>query len=546
MSYPRKLQILIVEDDSEVIESYRESFAGWKGDGFSVGNLVFARSLEDATERINGYDIFHVVILDMNLPLRNRESAIQGVEPGEQLLGLLSLRTTYPVPVVLVVSGRLNEVGELNSMQRTLNDKFWHGRMVNKGVHQWNEVRAGLEEAYKYLDVGIHIRDSGNEFFPTLAPQEVDLLRRCVLAQDSALGVDLKWWSAETGRSTSRPTENDGPTKVLMGAFLLDNGLERSIPTFFKFEPSGNGPFARSDTQLLSQKLAHVQSVHSSSSSERSLLVTQSVTNKAWPISLTEYLQRDSDDVSASIKNLIHQVVEQLNGLGSREDDEVLVGQLFQNWIDNKVLRRVWKQLHQAKVDAMDKASPIAVFDKLKQSVVKCWAPRRPAHGDLNATNIAIDAENASDPRAFIFDAAGVGTDFELRDLATLEVTTILFNSVGIDQRLMEVCEALYQQEFVPTLPEEPITSFARNVFEMISTIRARLTTSEEQEVYAVLLLNAALGQVCGLGFQPSPNNVKNPDHACLLAGLIAKWLPQVASRLFTVHEHTNEAAKTT
>src|SRR5208337_2630326 len=103
---------------------------------------------------------------------------------------------------------------------------------VNKGTEQQHhEIETALSQALRYTDIGIHIRDAEKEWFPTLSPREDDLLRRCVLAQPSDLGVDVRWWSAEPGQSISHPSPNRGPTKVLMGHFLMDDGMGASLPT---------------------------------------------------------------------------------------------------------------------------------------------------------------------------------------------------------------------------------------------------------------------------------------------------------------------------
>lgn len=541
MSYPRKLKILIVEDDSEVIQAYRDAFADWQQDGLDLGNPVFARSREDAEKRIAASEIYHVVILDMNLPIKNREAAIEGLGPGENLLELLERRTTYPIPVVLVVSGRLNEAERLNDLQNRLTERFWHGSLVNKGANQFQEIRNGLYEAFRYVDVGLHTRDSGTEQFPTLSPQEDDLLRRCVLDQD-ALGVDLRWWSAETGPSISRPNYDFGPTKVLMGSFLLDDGLGLSIPTFFKFEPSGNGPFVLRDSRVLSQKLAHVKVIHFASSLQRSLLVTQSVTSNAWPISLTRYLQKNGNEVTASIDLVVNQIIEQLGRLATSEDDEVLPRDFFYPWIDTELIKEVWDQADPHVLKSRGYKSPLDVYEATTSSMEKCWAPRRHCiHGDLNATNVAIDADNEGAPQAYIFDAAGVTADFELRDLATLEITTILFNSVGIDADFFEACQVFYSAVFLPEKPSEPSSDFARNVFTLIFEIRKQLIKPTERVAYALLLFNTALAQMYGLGVQSSPNNIKSPIHACMLASWIADWIPHIAPSLFADEHNLRE-----
>ena len=69
---------------------------------------------------------------------------------------------------------------------------------MNKGTEQQHhEIENALAQALRYTDIGIHIRDAGKEWFPTLSPREEDLLRRCVLSQPSTLGVDIRWWSAD-------------------------------------------------------------------------------------------------------------------------------------------------------------------------------------------------------------------------------------------------------------------------------------------------------------------------------------------------------------
>src|SRR5688500_2575224 len=107
MSYPRKLHILVVEDDADAIQAYKTSFA-LLAKTFQLVEPVFARSYGDAKKHIDGSEIFHVVLLDLNLPLTTHAHPVEGVAPGEQLLEDLAKRDSFPVPVVLVVSGKLN------------------------------------------------------------------------------------------------------------------------------------------------------------------------------------------------------------------------------------------------------------------------------------------------------------------------------------------------------------------------------------------------------------------------------------------------------
>jgi CheY-like chemotaxis protein len=535
MSYPRKLHILIVEDDSDAIEAYRVSFATLKKT-FQIVEPVFVRSFADAKNRIDGQEIFHAVILDLNLPMETRGLPVEGLAPGEQLLEMLAKRDNHPVPVLLVVSGKLNLAQPIGNMQQRLENDFWYGRLVNKG----------LSQALRYLDVGIHIRDSGKEWFPTLSPREEDLLRRCVLTQSTCLGIDLRWWSAESGPSISHPTPNAGPTKVLMGRFVLDDGLGHSIPTFFKLEPAGNGPSVCRDVGILAQKLGHVKVYHTFQSRQRSLVVTQSVTNQGWPVSLNEYFQRDPGEVAPVVATLIHQVVEQLNQLGPAEEDEVTVGTFMWSHLDRAAIEKAWSSCDTRQIVEDGFANPLVVFDDLKASAAKHWATRRNCtHGDLNATNIAIDASQPENPQAYVFDAAGMRADFDFRDLATLEVTSILFNSVGVDQQLIHASRIFYRDEFLPTLPPSAeTTTFTQNVFSTIFAIRSRFQVDQQKITFALLVFDAALRQLCGIGFQPSPNKVKNPLHACYLAAWAANWLTIIAPHLFPLPEMPQEASR--
>lgn len=524
MSFPRKLHILIIEDDSDTVAGYRTWFEKTASKEFSIVGPVYARSFSDALDRIRSSEVIHVVILDMNLPVEARADPVEGLAPGEQLLEAIAKRDSHPVPVLLVVSGKLNLAQPLSGVQERLTSDFWHGALINKGPEQYKEITEGLRQALRYVDVGIHIRDAGREWFPTISPREEYLLRRCVLAQSSCLGLDLRWWSAENGPSFSHLTPNAGPTKVLMGHFLLDEGLGTSLPTFFKLEPSGNGPHVCRDASILAHKLGHVKVLYTLHARDRSLIVTQSVTNQGWPISLNEYFRGDPKVVAPSLPRLIDQVVCQLDQLGALEDDEIPVGDFLWKWLDLKAIDKTWNACDTRELREGHFSNPLTIYHALKQSAAKHWSPRRRCtHGDLNATNIAINASDPAEPQAYIFDAAGVRADFECRDLATLEVTSILFNSVDADD-LLPSSEIFYGGEFAPS-PDGYCTAspFTRNVLAGIHAIRGRFRDEGTKVAYALLLFNAALQQLSGLGLQSSPNKVRNPVHACHLAAWIAR-----------------------
>lgn len=534
MSYPRKLHILVIEDDPEAIEGYRAFFPVCRK-SFQIVEPIIARSFADAMKRIDGPEIFHVVLVDLNLPIATRDQPAEGLAPGEQLLEALAKRDSHPVPVVLVVSGKLGLAQPISGLQDRLTKDFWHGRLVNKGLGQYQEIEAGLSQALRYVDVGVHIQDAGKQWFPTLSPREDDLLRRCILSQESSLGVNVRWWSAESGQSVTHPSPNRGPTKVLMGHFLMDDGLGTSLPTFFKFEPAGNGPSACRNAALLGHKLAHVKPFPAAHGRHRSLTVTQSVTHGV-PVSLNEYLQRDTAAISSHIPSLITQVVEQLTQLGAQSDDEIAVADFLWEYLDRAAMEKVWKAVDTRQHVTQGGMNPLTTFDWLKASQARTWTTRRAcAHGDLNATNVAIDAAVPSNPQAYIFDAGWMKADIEFRDLATLEITSVLFNSEGIDEQLIHACRIFYDREFSPTslASASAVSPFSQNVRTMISAIRSRFQTDQQRTAYALLVFSSALQQLSGLGIQSSPNKVRNPLHACWLAAWVTQWLSNVVPDLF-------------
>jgi CheY-like chemotaxis protein len=73
MSYPMNLQPLVIEDNDDMRDVYKEAFASIAGEfpngwPFTIAEPCFAFSAEEASKLIAGPKIFHVVILDLGLP----------------------------------------------------------------------------------------------------------------------------------------------------------------------------------------------------------------------------------------------------------------------------------------------------------------------------------------------------------------------------------------------------------------------------------------------------------------------------------------------
>lgn len=530
MSYPWQVQTLIVEDEQEPTENYRGIFKELKG----VAPPVFAPSFDEAVKHLESSSIFHLVIIDLGLPQATHEVAQQGVDPGIELVLRAAHREKYPIPVLLVISGRLAQA-RLSELQETLMQEFWYGRMVNKGIDEPDAIEAALQKAHEYCGVGVHIRDGGGKLCPTLSPREEDLLRRCVLSQEQCIGLDLEWWGTYHGSSSSAPAADVSATKVLMGRFLLRDGHEASRPTFFKLEASETAAFSHQDAAVMVQKLSHVKLCAAMRTSHRSLLVTQQVGDSSdRPISLTEFLVLSSAEISGAIPQIVADIAAQLARLGTVSEDRFNVSELLWQWHDPDKLRETWARYRKSEEDF-----EIQLLEALKVSSELLWVQRRTCtHGDLNATNIALDRVG-NVWRAYIFDAAGVKSDVAVRDLAMLEVTSLLHRNVALDDHLVGDCKALYLPEtMIPdAYPTDSAPSVHRNTYELICEIRRQGLKIGDIKTYALMVFDCAMLQVGGLGLRSRGNKIHNQRAALLLAELATKWLSSLAPNLVAEDE---------
>jgi hypothetical protein len=398
--------------------------------------------------------------------------------------------------------------------------------LANKGVHLLKELETLLARAVAYVDVGVHLRSSTVRWVRPLLPREDDLLRRCALGQPDCIGLDLEWWSCEEGLSSRLDPRAGGPTRVLMGRFLLDHGHGLSRPTFFKFEPAGNAVYAERDTSLLDQKLRHVKRCWSAQGRTRALLVTQSVT-EGRPVSLDAFLDGDSTAVRRAMPGLVANIVEQLELLGSAVADRATVKSLL--WRHND--RRVLQQMLDRQPD--QGASVLALFDELQADETDLWVRFRPcAHGDLNATNVAIEPDPVN-PRAYIFDAAGISRAVNVRDLAYLEVTSLLFTS-DVATSPTEACATFYEGALEPMPADDSggPNGRPRNLRTLLQEIRRQVAVMvDDPQVYAIVVFDVALMQLGGLGVQPTRNKVTAAGEAIRLAHLTANWVRQTRHR---------------
>src|SRR6266849_41866 len=177
MSFPLNLQPLVIEDDEGAKDAYREIFDTLRGEQgdlpFCAAPPCFAFSYEEAIACLDGSKIFHVVILDLRLPERRKLPTFDGVDLGLDLLTRCVDRDRYPIPALLVISGHIGST-EQARMQEILRNGFYYGRQLVKGDLGLleGEIRLACTNAVRYCSVGIHLRDAGQELYPTITPRE--------------------------------------------------------------------------------------------------------------------------------------------------------------------------------------------------------------------------------------------------------------------------------------------------------------------------------------------------------------------------------------
>jgi CheY-like chemotaxis protein len=530
MSYPRHLQTLIVEDEQEPIENYRNLFEEFAKKGLNVAPPVFARSHDDAIKLLSTSSIFHLVIVDLGLPNTAHEPALAGVELGIHIVQQAAARDEYPIPALLVISGRLGQA-HLSALTDSLKRDFWHGDMVNKGDMDLDEaIACAVRKAQDYCDVGIHLRDVSDKLCPTLSPREDDLLRRCVLTQPLCIGLDLEWWGVSKGYSFSPPSAATGMTKVLMGRFLLRDGKESSRPSFFKFEAKERATCSHQAVAVLVQKLSHVKLCSAMISLSRGLLVTQQVGgSSARPISLAELLGGASEKADVAIPRIVSDIVGQLGNLGTATEDRFAVSTLLWQWHD---LEKIKAACLRHGGDLGSRA--IQLLEKLRVSNKELWVNRQSCtHGDLNATNIAIEVVEDG-YRAYIFDAEGIQADTAIRDLAMLETTLLLHQrNLPPGMSLVEECKAVYATGVsVPKLVPTENPPLVQNSLKLIREIRHHVLQKDQIQPYALMVFDCAMLQLGGLAVQSRGNRIANPQDAVRLAELAASWLVSLAPEI--------------
>lgn len=516
MSYPRTIQPLVIEDEPKSKDYFEAVFGSLKA-SHSIAPPRWAFCHEDGRRLLADDRVYHLVTIDLRLPEQPGQPPAESLEFGLSLIQDCATRNAYPVPAVLVITGHLGQTSQ-QQLADQVRQSFAYGRVLVKSDHLEDEIDQALQFIERYCDVGIHIRDGGPKLFPTLTPREEDLLRQAVLADALRIGVDLAWWSAGYDPYS-------GWTKTLIGRFLLSEGRGHSLYTFFKLASIDGAGIVFREAEAMSQKLKHVKVIAAHVAGDRSLLVTQSAgSGSTPPWSLDELLSRPTADVGDDLQRLAHEIVQQVAALGDRTPDQrdrrhLLWRHHERERIETQWLRRGGEEVLREYRDTV--LSPVVLFGILAaDTTIVRYELQTVLHGDLNYSNVAIE-DDGGRTRAFIFDASGCQPGVCIRDIAMLEVATVLHQEA--DERIVPACVSLYANNENVEGPEGA-TDRQRNTLLFVQSLREAALPYTTPDVYALMVVDHALIQLGGLAYGSAFNKIQNPQDAALLAALAANW----------------------
>jgi CheY-like chemotaxis protein len=522
LSYPLLVQILVIEDYPETKAAY-ETMLEELAVEFPLAPACYAFSYDDALEHLDREKIFHIVILDLELPRVSRTPTTNGIDLGQALLRVCADRDNYPVPSLLVISGHIDKVDQA-VLKLDTESGFAHGTVLVKGDYAMlqNEIRRAIVETRRYCEIGVHLRDSEDRRFPTVSPRNEDLLRRVILRQTGAIGTDVGWWSA-----TRFGTKQAEWTKVLVGRFLFDRGDRPSRPNFFKFMPALRGQLVIEAAQRMVHKLGHIKLNGVESSATSALIVTEKVgISEETPVSLAQYLA-SSDTTPEAISRCAAEVSDQVDALGDHGPQLRPVRDLLWKCHDEKLITQAVEEFRELVLDRFkEPLEDIAtLFEHLSSSAEMVQFDEQTfLHGDLHIDNIALDV-TPKGADAYIFDAGGTESSSRGRDIAALEVSLLLHQELR-DEDFVRICEALYTRDTSGDVALEPRfdTEVARNTYIFICALRRSISNRCERRTFALMVFDFALVQLVGLTFSAFANKISDPRHAITLTAASAGW----------------------
>jgi len=534
MSYPLAIQALVIEDEEGTKEAYKGIFETITeevtGLPFSPVLPSFAFSYEEAAACLESSKIFHVVVLDLRLPEKPRMPTAE-VELGIKLLNQCIERDRYPIPSLLVISGHIASTEQVR-LQDAVRQGFHYGRTLVKGDYSLleGEIRQACNEALRYCSVGVHVRDAGQEQFPTISPREEDLLRRSALQQSGIIGLDLTWWSAKRLVAISK-NRSDGAnpwTKVLMGRYLLDGGRGASRPKFFKLMDGFDAKSVIESARYVEQKLTHIKLSCHVTTKNFALIVTEKVgAQDATPSSL-ESIFIGSEPGRA--REVALQIADQVKQLGDLLPESKPLKALLWPGHDIGLVSEQWNRFaSQVREELSFDADPISLLSELLASKeMQRITERSIVHGDLHMSNVALDLE-PNGTHAYIFDAGVVKRNVAGRDIAVIEASVLLHQRIEHDI-FVQICSILYGPPTSGTedVPAKPVEGIANDIVEFIHALREAAKPWNDVEIYALMVFDFVLIQVGGLAFGSYGNRIVDQPSAAYLLAVVGEWYRRV------------------
>jgi CheY-like chemotaxis protein len=531
MSYPLTIHALVIEDDEGAKEAYKGIFESISADvtglPFSAVLPSFAFSYEEAVACLESSKIFHVVILDLRLPAKPKMPTVEGVELGINLLNRCIERDLYPIPCLLVISGHIGST-EQARLQDATRQGFHYGRTLVKGDYALleAEIRQACNEALRYCSVGVHVRDAGQEEFPTISPREEDLLRRSVLQQSGTIGLDLTWWSAKrlVAISKNRSERANPWTKVLMGRYLLDGGRGASRPKFFKLMDGFDAKNVIESARYVEQKLSHIKLAYHITTKSCALIVTEKVGALDTRPSSLETIFKGSEPGRA--REVALQIADQVQQLGDLLPESKPLKALLWPGHDIGLVTEQWNRFApQVREQLNYDADPVSLFSQLLASEeTQRITERSLVHGDLHMSNVALDLE-PHEAHAYIFDAGIVKRNVAGRDIAVIEASVLLHQRIEHDV-FVQICSILYGPASSGTddVVAGPVVGIAQEIVEFIQALREAAKPWNDLEIYALMVFDFVLIQVGGMAFGSYGNKIVDQQSAAYLLVVVGEW----------------------
>jgi len=520
MSYPAEIRTLIIEDDPDMIEQYRQIFDYHRKQFSLLAEPWFAESYEDAQFELLRPHIYHLVILDLALPETIGGPLGDVMARGLGLIPSIAEREDYPVPILMIVTADPRRIVNAPAVEQQLRSAFWKHWLISKNDKLMDQLVCGIEAALEYTRVGIHIVGDQNtdELWPMLSPREEDILRRVILDYpSSAVGADLRWWSVEpNGLRASKPAW----AKVLHGRLILAGQDGFSRERFLKFVSVEEGDAARKSAELLGSKLPHAQVIRYLAIGSRALLVTDKAgPNDSPPRPLRTVLKQSEPIGEAGISRITQDIVDQLCMLGESSPSTTSIATVLWPFHDQNRLIEAWSRIGGTGID------PALIFAELRLRTDKLIVKKRMCHGDLHPGNISV-SEDDGKLRAYIIDAGVMKPDVWAKDIAVLEVSILLHVSFGEGSGPLTSMSSLFDgiDPYGEAIDWETVEQGLANALRLIVSLRNGMRVECDEKTYIVLLLDCLLIQIGGVVFGTTRNKIIAFDGVVLLFQKLVQW----------------------